>query len=107
LYAFAFAFLGTCPDHGNICRLAQNSVKYVRNSLITYSIYRDFRDEILHVQRIINNSVIPFYKLTIRYRSEHSRQMKNILGYITFGPFCILLAILYCSMQIRCKVMTV
>jgi hypothetical protein len=68
-----------CVIKVEMYRIAQNSVnwlvkftwKYVRSFFITS--HRIFRYEILHVQCSTHNAVVPFYKQTGRFKSEHSR----------------------------------
>jgi hypothetical protein len=59
-------------------RLVRCTLKYVRNVSITYWIKKDVRNEILHVQCTTHNNVIPFYKVTGRFKSEHSHEYERI-----------------------------
>jgi hypothetical protein len=46
------------------------------------------RNEILHVQCIIHNALIPFRKPTGRFKSEHPVNMRDLLDYLTLAPLC-------------------
>jgi hypothetical protein len=61
--------------------MAENSVnwlvkstqkKYVRINLLLAEFIKIVRNEILHIQCTTHNAVILFYKLTGRFKSEHS-----------------------------------
>jgi hypothetical protein len=47
--------------------------KYVRNIFVPYRKHKIVRNEFLNVQSTTNNAVIPFYKLTGKFKLEHSR----------------------------------
>jgi hypothetical protein len=49
------------------------TLKYVKNFCYLLNLKKKIvRNEILHVQCTTHNAVIQFYKLTVRFKSEHS-----------------------------------
>jgi hypothetical protein len=49
-------------------------------------IYKYFRNEIFHIQCTTHNVLIPIYRFTIRFNSEHSHYYANFKSYIFRPP---------------------
>jgi hypothetical protein len=63
--------------------LANCTLKYGRDSFITYRVFKSFRNETLHVQCRTHNAVIPSCKLTGRFKSERERECFRLTDFWT------------------------